>query len=73
MRDGFARITFALSIWREDVQWHLTLLGCGSTVMSITINPMIPRDQDGVTAFPPFHKDSAKEYILLNRLPAVLG
>ena len=73
MGNGFACIAFALSIWRDDVQRHITLLGCGPTVVSITINPMIACDQDGVTAFPPFHKDSAEEYILLDRLPSVLA
>ena len=73
MGDDFARVTFAFSIWRDDIQRHFALLGRVPTMMSITINSMIARNQYGVTAFPPFHTERTEEHILLDRLPAILA
>ncbi len=44
----------------------------GPTVMPITVDPVIARNQYGVTTFSPFHEDGTEEYILFDRLPAVL-
>ena len=72
MGNGFACIAFALSIWRDDEQWHFTLLGCGPAVMPITVDAMIACNEDRVTAFLPFCKNGAEENILFDRLPAIL-
>ena len=68
---GFS-VAFAFAIGRDDDQRYFTLFRCGPTMVPITIDPMVAGDQNGVAAFPPFHKDCPKEYILLDGLPAIL-
>ena len=73
MGNGFACVALALPIGRYDEQRHLTLFGRSATVMSIAVNPMIARDEDGIPAFAPFHENGSQQYILFDCLPAILG
>src|SRR5215207_7288731 len=70
---GLTCVAFALPLGRNNEQRHLTLFGCRPTVMSVTVNPMIARDEKGISAFPPFHENGSQQDILLDRLPAILA
>ena len=72
VRDDFIRIAFSLSIWRENEQGHFTLLECRPAMMPVAINAMVTCDQYCVPAFPPLDAERSQEYILLDRLAAIL-
>src|SRR5215216_4597614 len=73
MGDCLIGVASPLTIGRDDEQRHFSLLRRSPTVMPITVNSMIARDEDGITTFPPFHEDGAEQDILLDGLPTILA